>query len=508
MEIKHSVGTKLVSNTFFISLEWVAITVLSFFFWLVIGKTLSPEDYGIVSVFVNFTVIFGSLLPLGTSLALFKLIPEYIRRNESGKITSSIRFTVKLILITTLISSFFILAFSDFISASLKIPRYMVLLLPLSLFFFSMLNHQSQIILGFQRARWSAITSAFGQGVRTILSAILIFANMKFAGPVIAFLIGSVVMFVSRIKYLNYRAKPVEINRKDMVLTFGLPAFLAKITNILLFSGGALILALFHTPQTVGIFGIAMLLTSQLSVIPNIFSSALFPITSILSVDKNSEKRQARLINLIFRYSLLITMPLLAFVTLFSGKLIVLFSQVSYLGAKPLVPILSIGSLLLGVSYIFTNSLYAIGKTNVQRNLIISTAVIYLLLAFPLSYLFSSFGVSIAYAISSLILFLSSFAYLRKVLKFNISWRNTSKLLLANLISFGMLYYLSNFAPTIWVGILYTSITGAVYLILLLLFRFYTQDDINLINRLSVHLPAGRNYAKTLVNIISRFSER
>lgn len=505
---QKSVGSKLVSNTFFISLEWVSITVLSFFYWFVIGKTLSPEHYGIVSVFVNFTVVFGSLLPLGTSLALFKLIPEYIGKNELGKITSSIRFTIKLILVTTVISSIFIIVFSESISNSLKVPKNIILLLPISLFLFSMITHQSQIILGFQNAKWSAITAAIGQALRTVLSAVLILLNMKFLGPVIAFLSGSFLMFIGRINYLNYRQKPVRINEKELVLKFGIPAFLAKLTNLLLLSGGPLILALFHTPNDVGVFSIALLLTSQLSVIPNIFSSALFPITSLLSVDRRSEKRQARLINLIFRYSLMITLPLLIFVVLFSGELIVLLSQVSYLGAKSLVPILSAGSILLGVSYIFTNSLYAIGKPNIQRNLIIDTAILYLLLAFPLSYFFSSVGTSIAYAVSALILFVFSFAYLKKILKFDIPWRNISKLLLANAISFGILYLLSNFAPNIWIGIAFTLITGLSYLILLLVLRFYTRDDIELINRLIVHLPAVKNLSKILIRIISRFREK
>lgn len=504
---KRSLGSRLVSNTFFISIEWFVVTLLSMLFWLVIGKILAPSDYGIVSIFTNMTVVIGTLIPLGTSLALFKLIPEHIQKKELGKITSSIRFTLKLILIVWIIASTLILIFSNQISSYIKIPIELVYILPISIIFFSIATHQGQIILGFQRAEISAITASIAQVVETGLSTIMIFLQFRFIGPVMAFISSSVLLFLTRIKFLNYTHKPENIDEKELVLKYGLPSFLAKISNLLLLSGSAVVLALFQTSTVVGIFSLAMLMTSQLSIIPNIFSSALFPITSLLSIDKDSGKRQSRLINLIFRYSLLVTLPLVTFIILFSSQLIVLVSQSSYLSAASLIPLLSIGALFLGISYIFTNSLYAIGRPDIQRNLIMTTSLVYIILAFPMAYFFSSIGVATAYMVSAIVLFSSSFVYLKHTLRFRMPWLSTGKLVASNIISFGILYILSKYASSIWVGMLYTAITGILYLILLLLLKFYTQDDVNLINRISVHLPIGKKHAKYIATLLSKFSE-
>lgn len=505
---KHPIRTKLMSNTFFLALEWSFLSFSSFIFWLLIGKTLLPADFGTINVFINFTTILAGFITLGTSSALFKLIPEYIQLNQLGKITSAIRFTIKIIVITTLISSLIIVASSNFISNTLKIPKSLVWLLPVSLFLYTMFNHQTNIMLGFQHTKKMAITSIIGQAIKVFATIFLISANMSFFGPIIGFMIGSFFIFVTRINYLFYNKPAIKVDGKTIITKFGLSALLQRSTSLLLRNTPPLILALFYSPAVVGIFGIGMLISGELMIIPLIFSSALFPIISSLSAVKNAEKRQAHLINLVLRYSLLITLPALIFVTLFSGELIVLISQVTYLQAKSLIPLLGVGSLLLGIGLFFIGNLYALGKPEIQRNLVILTSMTYLILSFPLTYIFSAVGISIAYAISAFVLFSTSLIYLRKVIHFSISLKNMGKLILANIISFTALYLLVPFIPNIWTGILFTFLVYVFYLFLLLVLRFYTNDDVTLIKTLSENSPLGRGLLKNIAGLISKFVEK
>ena len=504
----HPIRARLISNAFFIFIDWFSLSLFSFLYWFIIGKTLLPEEYGIVYVFHNVTVIVASLLPLGTSISLFKLIPEYIHNKQFGKITSSIRFTLKLLIATTLITSLIILIFSNAISTLLKIPRFLVLLLPVSLFSYAIFSHQASIMQGFQHIRKLAITSAIGQILKAVIAGILVYANMSFFGPIIGFIASSLILVVIRGSYLLYNKNPVKIDGKELVLKFGVSALFDRISLLLLTSSASLILALFYTPEVVGIFGVAMLIGGQLSLVPTIFSFAMFPITSMLASSTRMEKRQSYLINSVFRYTLLITLPIITFVTLFSGKLITLLSQESYLSGKPLIPILAVGSLLLGISIIFTRSLYAIGKTDIQRNLFISTSIVYLILSFTLAYMFSALGVAIAYAMSAFVLFVTSFVYLRKTLKFNLPFKSIKKIIIANIFSLGILYFLSNYASNILVGTLYTILVGSFYLILLLFIRFYTIDDINLLNAVSNRISFGKNLMRLMIKIISKYTER
>lgn len=504
----HPIKNRLISNTFFISLEWAFVSFTSFLYWLIIGKTLPPSDYGIVNIFTNFTVILASFIPLGTSVALFKLIPEYLERKEFGKITSSIRFTIKVIVITTVVISAIIIVFSDFISSIFKLPNPVILLLPISLFGYAIFNHQAQIMLGFQHAKKLALTSAIGYSVKVTISALLILTNMHFFGPIIGFVVSSIMIFLMRINYLLYDKKPSKIDGKKIIITFGLSALVLRIAMLLFNSSPPLILSLFHTPEVVGIFGIAILLANQLHAIPTIFSSALFPITSHLSVIKNTEKRQTHLINLVVRYSLLITLPLLIFIILFSGKLIMLISQEAYLPAKSILPILSIGSIIFGISFIFVRSIYALGKADIHRNIILFSSAIFIFISIPSAYFFSVLGISFAYTISTSVLFITSLIFLKKLIKYSPQWKTIGKLLIANLISLSILYFLSNLAPNIWIGILYTLIIGMFYLILLLFLRFYTKDDITLIKTFSDHIPVGKNLIKIAIRIMSNFIEK
>ena len=122
--------------------------------------------------------------------------------------------------------------------------------------------------------------------------------------------------------------------------------------------------------------------------------------------------------------------------------------------------------------------------------------------------MFSALGASIAYAISSFVLFVTSFIYLRKILKFDIPLRSIRKIIVANIVSLGILYVLSNFAPNILIGTLYTILVGVFYLVLLLFLRFYTIDDINLINAVSNHIPIGKSLVNNLIKIISKYADK
>ncbi|MBI2547518.1 MAG: oligosaccharide flippase family protein [Candidatus Aenigmarchaeota archaeon] len=506
MKTKGSLRSKLVSNVFYVALEWVSNFALSLLYWFLVGKTLVPADYGVVYIFLNLTVLLSGFLPLGTSYALTKLIPEYIGRNELGKITSAIRFTLNIILLMFGILAITFLIFSNNIAAILKVPIYIIWLIPISALFYTLFYHQTSIIIGFQHMRILATTASIGYVLKVVISGILIILGFKFFGPVIGFILSSLFIVLARIKYLLYNEKSIKIDGKSILLTFGMPALLTRMAYMVFTNTESLLLAFFHSASVVGIFGIGMLLSNQMSVISNIFSVALFPITSLLSAGQNTEKKRSRLINLIVRYTLLVTLPLIIFIILFASKLILLFSQASYLPAVSIIPILAVGSLLFGLAGIFTDSLYAIGKPNVQRNLMIIATIIYAILSVPLTYLFSVSGISITYTISGLVLFVGSLIYLRKFLHFSPHLLSIGKLLLANIISFSILFVLSMFAPNIVIAILFAIITGLIYLVVLMFLKFYTKEDVNILEIAHNYLPFGKGIFKTITRTVSKFT--
>lgn len=81
---KYHLGEKLISNTFYLFLDWFFIALFSFIFWLILGKTLNPSDVGIASTAISLMTFICTFSSLGIVNALNKLIPE-IKEKEGIK---------------------------------------------------------------------------------------------------------------------------------------------------------------------------------------------------------------------------------------------------------------------------------------------------------------------------------------------------------------------------------------------------------------------------------------
>src|SRR3989344_6054516 len=112
---------KLISNTTYAFLNSIAGSILAFIYWIIVSKTLLPEDFGIIATSNTLMSFISMVLPLGVNYAASKLIPEYIEDKKKSKAYSLIRFSFKLILVTNIISIAILYTFSQQISTSIKI---------------------------------------------------------------------------------------------------------------------------------------------------------------------------------------------------------------------------------------------------------------------------------------------------------------------------------------------------------------------------------------------------
>jgi len=117
-----SVGKKLMSNTAYLFLDWLSVSLMGFFYWFIAGKTLLPEEYGVVSTSVNLAAFLSTISLLGINTALWKLLPEYEARKEKGKSKQLIKFSFQIALLTNLLILLIFVGFSNTVSSALKIP--------------------------------------------------------------------------------------------------------------------------------------------------------------------------------------------------------------------------------------------------------------------------------------------------------------------------------------------------------------------------------------------------
>jgi O-antigen/teichoic acid export membrane protein len=479
---------------------------MGFLFWAIAGKTLLPNELGIVSTSVNLVMVLGGVSLLGLSLAAWKLISEYLAKKEIGKINSLVRFSLKVILLSNVVILVIMFSLSSFFSSILKIPVNVIIITGVALLVYTISSQFGFIIYGFQNMKKILITDFIGQTIKVIVSIFLIFLGFKYFGPLIGFLIGFVVVALLRVGSIPLKGEIKKIDQKEIMLIYALPAFIATIFSLMFLNGQYVLLSMLKTPTVTGIFTVAMLLATPLAVIPQTISNALLPIISQLSVDRNSKKTQAYLIWMVLRYSLIIILPLAIFLILFSKPVILLFSRAEYLSASQLFPILALGSIIYGCGSIFLGSLYAMGKTKIYRNILIVTTVAFLVFAIPLIHVLSGLGSAIAYILSATFLALLSFFYTRKFLKSDFHWKNIMKLIMSILISFGFLYLVTRFTQGLFIGIVFAVISCLIYLLILIPLKFYTIDDIKILDFLIKRTPILKKEIAKLRNSLSKFT--
>lgn len=510
-----SLTSKAISNTAYLTLQWIFTTIFSFLFWFVMTKNLPLEYYGIVSTSVNLMLILGSISMVGLDTAISKLIPEYSKKNKE-KIRNLITFSTKIISITNLILFLIMILFSSFFATVLKVSQGTVWLIIIGFIAFSSFNFTTSILYGHQNMKNVFQTKVLGDITKFLLSSILILVGVYYSistfpfgyyGPLIGTILGFLIISLLRYKLFMFKKNGNNhLDKGNIIFKYSLPAFIGMIALLIFNNVPYIILTIIKNPDITGLFSVASTVLSPVSLIPNILISASFPIISQLCVVKDAKKRQAYFINSLLRYCLFLILPFATFLILFSRELILLFAKSDYLSSITLFPILGSAMIIYCFGEIFISNLYAIRKTKINRNIRIITAVLFLILSIPFTYFFSAYGLSIAYFISLFISMLFSYIFLIKYLPIKFPLKDLSKILISTLIFLFINYVSRLIFDNVIIKFFVAFLTGILYLLTFIPLKFYKKNDIELLKVIYKKSPKLlRSYIIFLIEFLSKF---
>ncbi|MGC8812713.1 MAG: lipopolysaccharide biosynthesis protein, partial [Candidatus Aenigmatarchaeota archaeon] len=298
-----------------------------------------------------------------------------------------------------------------------------------------------------------------------------------------------------------------KIDKIFVIKSYALPAFFMTILSLFINNSQYFILTFIKNPEATGIFGTALTISFVITLIPNILSASLFPIISQLSVAKGKQTKQSYLASIVTRYILLFSIPSILFFSIFSREIVLFFSSQQYLPSFQFLPLLTLASFFFGFGNYFLTCLYGIRRTTLTQNISLSFTFIFLLLALPLTYLFSSWGLSSAYFITMLLYFLVDLAFMKKYLKLKPLTKPLAKILFASAI-FGLLLFASEiFTLKFYFKILVLLVAGFLYFILLIPLKFYQKEEVRILNYFGRKVPFFKNFFFKLANFLSNWLE-
>jgi len=502
---KPRLGDKLISNTVYLVLDWFVVSLILFIFWIILGKTLSPLDLGLVSTSINLIIFISTFSALGTSTALRKLIPEFKEKKGLKSVYPLVKLCFKPILISLIIISLILLLFSNQIilfifhdiNSSLK---YAFLICIFSIMIISIYNVLGSALYGLQNMRRFFLTNFVQVLLRVLFAGLLIFLGFSFLGPLIGFLLAYFFVLFLRFNP-DYLTSGKSVSYRKLFL-YATPALISSIAAALMVRGEYIILTALKTPEITGIFTIAFTIASVIGLLVHAPSYGLFPIISALSIDKKTRKKQGYLIGLVLRYGLFLISPLSLLLIVFSNHAVLLFSTEEFLASTQYFPILIPGAILYGIGCIFTFNLYNIGKPKIYRNIWVLSSLLFLILSLILTTYFSALGLSFSYFITMLFMSLAGFIYINKFVKLNLFTGDLSKIFFTSLAILSILFVIRPFIDNIFLlGIILPPIS-LVYLGILLFTNFYRVEDVRILRYFGEKVPVVGKYILTIANFV------
>jgi O-antigen/teichoic acid export membrane protein len=388
----------IAKNTSILFLSQIISYLFGFFTIMYSARYLGPENYGILSLALALTGIFGILVDLGLS----NLIVREISRDKSlsNKYltnTSIMKFFLGLMTIVLIIITLKIVGYPPEVSNVIYIITASVIISSFSAIF-------NSIFQAHEKMEYLAIA--------TILNSLLMFVGVIFAiskgytifiFAYLYFVISLIILFYNLIIYnWKFPSLKMEINfgfwkpTFKEALPFGLSGFFVTIYYWI----DSVMLSLMVNNEVVGWYNAAYRIIMVFLFIPIVINTAIFPAMSKFYISSKQSLRIAY--EKYFNYMIIIGIPLGIGTTLLANRVILLIYGTEYINSIPALQILVWSSVMIFISGSFGRLFEASNKQSIITKITAICAVGNILLNLILIPQFSYIGASIVTVITEL----------------------------------------------------------------------------------------------------------
>lgn len=462
----------LAKNTTILFLGNMISYLLGFFTTIYTARYLGVQGFGILSLALSITGIFGVF----TDLGLGTLTTREVSRNKS-KANKYIGNTAVMKVFLAFLT-FGLISLTVYILGYPQTVKNVVYIITLSVIFSAFTGIFNSIFQAFEKMEYMSLN--------IILNAVLMFTGVL---TVIYYGLGiialSAVYFISSgiiliLTFLIYSWK-FFLPKIHLDLNFWKPTLkeasffgISSILIVIYFYIDSVMLSVMVGNSAVGIYNAAYKLIFVLLFIPNVFVTSIFP---VMSQHFESSKDLLKLeYEKSVKYLFAIAMFIFVYGFVFADKIIVIIYGTSYTAA-----ITALQTLIFVVPLIFITSLFGniLGAINRQR-IITIVAVINVLLNVTLNLIliqkFSYIGASAATVATECLGFILMFVYIsRYFFKISVT-QNILKTTVSSILVLIFIYYLK--INTNWI---ISAILGLfVYLSLLYVMRIVTKEDVEI----------------------------
>lgn len=399
---------------------------------VVLARNLSVEDFGLFNAVFSFLGMIGIFKSLGFDKALIKFIPEFRHENRNDFIKSSIAYVAIIQLITNIIVLIAVYFLSSYLSIKFfHSPQAGIALKIMAIAFF-LDSFVLVIKFTFQGFKEMLYFSMIDVVRMLIVIAVVIIGfklNYGLLSPIAAYIVAPAVLLIIFGSILLKRVFPEFFSSSvifDRIFSRG--SLLRKISKYSIFvmeTGGAalilyytdiLALTYFSDLKNVGLYSVALPTAKVFLYFPRVIGGILLPLTAELWA-KKEEKLLAAGMELLYKFSIIIIVPLVFIMLSFTDLLITVLYGPNYILASAPMKILSIG-MLFAILYGINISFFAgIGQPKITSKIVYISAIFNFIANIILIPRIGIIGAAIATTISYFIMMAVGLFYIKRFVK-------------------------------------------------------------------------------------------
>ncbi|PKM91348.1 hypothetical protein CVU82_02000 [Candidatus Falkowbacteria bacterium HGW-Falkowbacteria-1] len=463
----------IAKNTSYLTLALIIQKVISFFYFVILARSLGPESLGKYYFAISFTTIFAIFIDLGLVNYLTR---ETAKNKEESKLLLSNILGLKFIF--SFISILAVFLFINFLGNHDVLTKQLVYISSICMVLDSFTLTFFGSARGFHNLKFESISSVIFQLIVLAFGCLFLFLKLDLRIIMASLVLASVFNFIYSYLILKVKIKiPVYLSFnflfiKKIVLA-SLPFALFGIFQRLHTYLDSVLLSFFSGDYYVGIYQVSFKIIFALQFLPMAFVASLYPAMSFYW--QNNREQLKTTFKRSIDYLLLISIPISLAIFLLSDKIILIFKS-NYSEANLPLKISIISLIFIFLNFPLGSLLNACDKqAKNTRNMLVALTVS-IILNIILIPRFQAVGASIAVLASNALMFVLGIIECKKIISYSLkdNFLIFVKILLASLIM-GLFIFLLKNSINIF---LLCSLSAVIYFLFLFFSGGFKKDEI------------------------------
>ncbi len=403
-------------NTSYLTASYIVQKILSFFYFILVARMISVEEFGRYTFALSFATIFSVFVDIGLTQALIREVAKF-RDKGTVYLTSTLllKGLLSILVYGAIIVAINLLGYSAEVKNLVYVSALIMLLDQFTLSFWG-------VFRGFQNLKFEAISVIINQALIVITGVTILYLHLPLIFLMVPFLVGSSfnLLFsgVSVRKKLNVKLdwhfdKDVIKFLVKLAVPFALIAIFSRIYGYI----DSVMLSKMVGDKAVGLYSAAMKLPFALQFIPAALAAAIFPAFTANFVSDKEQLR--RTFDRVMNVLILMVVPISAGTIVLAEPIVRVFFSAKYLAAVP-----SLEILMVGLIFVFLNfplgSLFNGCERQVTNTILVGCIMVFnVALNIFLIPRYSFIGASVAFCLCHALLFFVSMIIARQVVKYD-----------------------------------------------------------------------------------------